>query len=704
MSSPSAIVAILREAATAYYNGSGPGSIAAPTMSDDTYDALVDRLRELDPTHPYLEEVGAPPPTVGAVTLPFAMPSLDKIKPGEDRLTRFLASPSGSEKGFVLSEKLDGLSALWQPATKKLYLRGDGLVGQDISHLVDLGLKGLIQVGGKAVAVRGEIILPRAAGEPLARAWVNGVIHRKEPAAEDVAKMRFVGYEVMSPPGLTREAQFAWMTKARYEVPWWRAVALPTESILAEALQSRRIVSPYDTDGIVVGVNAVPQQESTTAKARNPKDCVAFKMPLADQSAETTIREVIWAASAQGYLIPRLRFDPVRIGAATIEFCTGHNARTIVEGGLGPGARVVIRRSGDVIPTLDRVLIAASGGPSLPPVGAEEGGATWEWNCVGGATEATAVHIRATGAETDEMVATRLHAFLKTMEIPGAGPSTATSLIAGGIRGPRALWEATSARLVELLGPKTGAALHANLRTAFTKATELQLMVASSRMPRGVGETKLTTLFGVEADPRRWVGGGMTPPAGWTGSNTSDLAARLPSGWTGSNTSDLAARLLTTLFGIEADPRRWTSALAARLPSGWTGSNTSALAARLPSGWTAASLTAFLAEFPKYEAWRAAELPFIDYPILGRGALRAEPVAATGDRQVICMTGFRDKDLETSTAAQGHTFVGAVTGKTTILLVPDGEVRESEKVKAARAKGLRIMSRSAFVSQYLGGS
>ena len=623
MSSPAAIVAILREAASAYYNGT---AAAASAMSDDNYDALVERLREIDPTNPYLEEVGAPPPEAGATPLPFAMPSLDKIKPGEDRLARFLATPSGAEKGFVLSEKLDGLSALWQPAVKKLYLRGDGLVGQDVSHLVDLGLTGLVKTGGKAVAIRGEIILPRAAGEALARAWVNGVIHRKEATAADVSKMRFIGYEVMSPSGLTREAQFTWMAKAGYEVPWWRAVAAPlTESALAAALQVRRTESPYDTDGIVVGINAPPQSESTRAKARNPKDCVAFKMPLADQSAETTVREVIWAASAQGFLIPRIRFDPVRIGAATIEFCTGHNARTIVDGGLGPGARVIIRRSGDVIPTLDRVLAAAPGGPQLP---SEEGG-SWEWHCVGGATEATAVHIRATGEETDAQAATRLHAFLKTLEIPGAGPSTATSLLAGEIRGPRALWDATPARLAELLGPKTGAALHSNLRTALAKATEQQLMVASSRMPRGVGETKLTALFGVEADPRRWVGGGMTPP----------------------------------------------------------------------TGWTTASLAAFLAEFPKYEAWRRAELPFVAYPILATAA--AKPRAHAPNTQVICMTGFRDKELESSATAAGHTFVGAVTGKTTILLVPDGEVRESEKVKAARAKAIRIMNRSTFVSQLM---
>lgn len=615
------LVTMLRRAANAYYNGGGPDD---GLMDDDTYDAAMERLRELDPTNPFLDEVGAPPPTEGAVKLPHPMPSLDKIKPGQDQLRRFLAAPAAATAGFVLSEKLDGLSALWLPATKKLFLRGDGLIGQDVSHLAPLGLGGLVKKGGAAVAVRGEILLPRSAGEALARAWVNGVIHRKAPAAEDVAKLRFVAYEVVSPKGMRRAEQIDWLRAASYELPWTRAATAAelTEQVLIDALQARRRDGTYDTDGIVVGWNTAPQSESTALKARNPKDCVAFKMPLADQSAETTVVDILWATSAQGYMIPRLQFEPVQIGAATITFCTGHNARTIVDGGLGPGARVVIRRSGDVIPTLERVVHAAPGGAALPSSG-------WEW---AGGNPATAVHIRAVGAETDEQVATRLHYFLKTLEIPGAGPSTATSLVAGGIRGPRTLWEAAPARLAELLGPKTGGALHANLRGVMGTVTELQIMLASSRMPRGVGETKLRAVLAVEPDPRRWTG--MT-------------------------------------------------------------------AAAAPTGWAAPSFTAFLAEWPAYEAWRTAELPFLPYPAVGAPSQPQPKAAPAPNAQTICCTGFRDKDMEARAVAAGHTIAAGVTGKTTVLVVPEGPMPNSEKVKTAQARGITILTRDKFIATYL---
>ena len=588
------IVKLLREASAAYYNG-GPLK-----MDDETYDGLIERLKQLDPDHPYLEEVGAP--VQGAVTLPFPMPSLDKIKPAEDQLKRFLRNPGG----FVLSEKLDGLSALWFGG--KLYLRGDGLKGQDVSHLVPLGLKGLPKCER---AVRGELIVPRSEGIPLARSWVNGQIHQKTRAVNELAKIHFVAYE-LSGSDMKRADQFKWLAANGFEVPWIRVAEAVTEEQLAAALTDRRQSSTYDTDGIVVGLNVVPRYESMATKAKNPKDCVAFKMPLAEQSAETTVRELLWAPSAQGYLIPRLRFDPVKIGGATIEFCTGHNARMILANKVGVGAKVLIRRSGDVIPKLDLVLVAAE--PSFPPAG------TWTWD----GDEATAAHIKAVGIGA-EMNAARIHRFLKELEIPGGGPATATALVEAGILGPAALWASTPEQLAKILGPKTGASLFKNLRAALDRVSELTLMNASSMMPRGVGDTKLASLFAAEPDSRKWG------------------------------------------------------------------------AVQAPTGWTSESYATFLSELPNYVEWRTKELGWIPYPILAKPKAAAKAVGG----ETVCMTGFRDKDLEVKAEVKGHKLVSVFTGKVTILLVPDGTVKESEKVKAARAKGTPILTRSQFVAQYL---
>ena len=561
------LVNTLKEAAAAYYNGQ------PLKMDDDTYDLLLERLRVLDPTNPYLETIGAPSST--PTPLPYPMPSLDKIKPGQDTLARFLQNGP-----FVVSEKLDGLSALWIPAQKKLYLRGDGVDGQDISNLATgLGLKG-------SGVVRGELVVPRSVVNTLARSWVNGVIHRKD-AVDDLRKIHFVAYDLLE-PAMPRSKQFEWLRAAGYEIPWWETVKDLNEDYLKRALLARREQSIYDTDGIVVGRDVIPVRT-----VKNPKDAVAFKMPLADQRAETTVRAVLWAPSAQGYLIPKLEVDPVAIGGATIRFCTAHSARNVVENKLGPGAKIILRRSGDVIPTIDTVLSGTIA--QMPDV-------AWEWQ---------GVHIRAT-EESPALTSAKLYHFLKTLGVPG-GPAGAAALVEGGITGPATLWKASATKLSELLGPKTGDTLYKALRSL--NPTELDLMVASSMMPRGVGESKLKALFAMDPDPRKW-------------------------------------RNLTT------------------------------------PGWTTESLDTLLAALPDYEIWRQGF--WIPYPILG---------VQTVQTKSICFTGFRDKALEALAVQKGFSPSSVLTGRTTILAVPD-TLKESEKTRTAVAKGIPMMTRTEL-TQYL---
>jgi NAD-dependent DNA ligase len=495
-------VDLLKSASNAYYNGE------EPIMDDDTFDALVDQLREKDPKNPFLKTVGSPPQE-GVVKLPALMPSLEKIKPGESTLTRFL----NLSRDYVISEKLDGLSALWCPATKGLFLRGDGVNGQTISHIAP-SISSLVP-SGEPWIIRGELVLRKDAvglGTTPARTVINGLVHKSSPDPALLSQVKFLAYEVISPPGMKRSAQFVWLQGEGFMVPWWMGVR-PTEENLKELFTVRRASSAYDTDGIVVGIDRIPIKTLTSPKP--PKDCVAFKMPVSDQSAITTVEEVIWAPSAQGYLIPRIRIQPVQIGGARIEFCTGHNARTIVDKGIGPGAQIKVRRSGDVIPTLDSVLLGVNG--SLPT------GYDWEWvsgatasgaTVSGASTEAT--HIRLVGESPDQL-ASQLHLFAKTIDIPGLGPANCKALIEAGITAPATLWSQTPEQLAKVLGPKSGPTLHTNLRNKLLNPalTELTLLVASNKMPRSTGETKLTALLLAEPNMSKWVTM-TTVPQGWT--------------------------------------------------------------------------------------------------------------------------------------------------------------------------------------------
>lgn len=626
------LVRQLTKAAEAYYE------TGTPIMTDDKYDDLRDKLEAIQPDHPFLKTVGAVVRSGAVVSLPVPMPSLNKIKPGTGAVANFVRQTRSStgEDSWVLSEKLDGISALWIPAERKLYLRGNGLVGQDVSHLIGLGIQGLPVKLEKGLRVRGELLIRKADVPPntIGRSLVNGILHQTDADPAEVKKIRFLGYEISSGKEMgTREEQMDRLKKMRYEVPWWTVVS-PTldEDILEKALKGRREKSEYDIDGIVVGENSVPEWHSWTEKGgalRNPKDQVAFKMVLSDQCAETKVVAVLWGLSYQGYYIPRLEIEPVRVGGAIISYVTAHNARNVVEKGIGIGARIRIRRSGDVIPTIDAILVPVK--PSMPPEG------TWEW-CEGGS-----VHICATKtADSSELKESRLRHFASTLEIDGLGPGLVKKMVVAGVDTPKKLVAATSEALSAIVGKKTGVSIAEGLRKALESITEKQLMIASGSMPRGVGETKLDALLRVEPDPRKW----------------STTMGRIE-GW--------SKESLEAFLAAYSQYETWRKSEFPGIPYPILGT-------------------------------RVTAMPVTAMPVAMMATAAPAP-GPTVQKGLVCFTGFRDVALEKKLIAAGYGIADTVTKKTTVLVIPDAG-SESGKVEKARAAGIPIRKLSEFLQEY----
>jgi NAD-dependent DNA ligase len=596
------IVRRLREASDIYYN------TGKPSMGDDAYDALREQLEDLDPENAFLKEVGAPPKDK-AVKLPFIMASLNKIKPATGAVSAYVAK--ATQKTWVLSEKLDGISALWYNG--RLYLRGDGLNGVDVTIFAP-HIQGLKATGD--MAIRGELITPRGVVVgTLARSWVNGQLHQKVPIPDELRKIRFVAYEIVN-QALAPSAQFTALKKAGFFVPWTLLVAgeLGDEK-LSSKLVERREKSEYDTDGIVVSENIFVENPKTV---KNPTHKVAFKMLLGDQCAETTIRVVEWNPSAQGFLIPRLQIEPVVVGTARIEFVTAHNARFVKENKLGPGAKIMIRRSGDVIPAVERVIQSCAEA-AMPT------GFAWKW--LGGAEDAAHIILDTTKTTEvpKEVLQARLVLFAKTLDIAGMGPGIATKLVDAGLTTPGKVMAAGETKLCEAVGKGNGAKLWTQLVALPGKITESQWMVASSVLPRGIGETKLKVLFEAEPDPRKW--------------------STLP----------------------------------------------------VSAGWSADSLAELLKTLGPYAEWRAKETPHIPYPILPAVAVAA--VAAVPQKGTVCFTGIRSKDLESKLETAGWKIVDTVSSKTNVLVIPDGKLEATGKVKKAQDLGtVRILEISAVAA------
>ncbi len=479
----------LLAAKRAYFSGGDSG------LTDAEYDQLEAAVIRESPEAAAAADATGWTPTAaeGAVELPSLMPSLDKGKPGEDLLAKFL----GANAAIIVSEKLDGISALWDTETGRLYNRGDGVTGTDLTPFVPF-IKGLIRSTAAGRLIRGEIMLRKADASPdtPSRSQVNGCLHRA--AGEVELPLRFIAYQVCSEAAKPRLQQFKELAAAGFELPYWTTLKQPTEDQLGALLQGRKSTSAYDIDGLVLG-NALAKPaaaEKRNGVAVKPKDCIAFKMPLTEQQARTKIVAVEWNCTRFNVYAPRIQVEPVRIGGALITYVTGHNAKFMVENGLGVGAEVTVLRSGDVIPIIYQVHKRVE--PELP---------SDEW-------DATNTNVLAT-EESAEQQARHLENALVVLGVDGAGPAAAKALVEEELTSVQDLLEMPAGTLAAILGPGKGPQLRERLHAAIAAAPLQTLVLASKEAPKGMGRSKLAKLLQAYPDCSKW-SSKLKPPAAWS--------------------------------------------------------------------------------------------------------------------------------------------------------------------------------------------
>ena len=475
------IASLLRKAASEYYKGT-------PVITDDIFDITRNYLATRDPTNPVLQEVGAP--TGAKVKLPFWMGSLDKIREDPAALEKWKARFPGK---VAVSDKLDGNSALLvysdsEPGHPRMYSRGDGFQGQDISHIIPF-IQG-VPSHNKSLAVRGELIISKenwkAKGRGAnARNAVAGVMHSKHPDKALASIVEFVPYEQLAPRAKID------LKGAGFSPVWHRVVKTSdlTMENLSKLLMARRAESPYDIDGIVIFHEA----EHNQVAGKNPSYAFAFKSILTHEEAEVIVTEVVWNSSKDGYLKPLVYFPPVTLAGASIQKATGFNAQFIETNKIGPGSRLIIIRSGDVIPHIHKILsAAASGGPSLP----DQSKTPWEWN----ATHVDAVLKNVSAAA--EVIVKRMEYFAAKLEMKGVGEGIVKRMYDGGIDSIPKMLKVTEADLVKLDGfqAKSAAKVVKEIREAVARADCLTFMHASNLFGRTIGSTKLKII--VSAFPK----------------------------------------------------------------------------------------------------------------------------------------------------------------------------------------------------------
>ena len=470
---------MLTKANDLYYNN--PDKVV---LTDEQFDIIKEYFAEKYPSNPLLKVVGAP--VIGKkdkVVLPFPMPSMDKIKPSTNALEKWLGKYS-MPKSYVLSAKLDGTSGLYTTigGVGKLYTRGDGLIGKDITYLIPY-LRLPDAKENPDLVLRGEFVISKenfdkyfkGKGSKNARNTVAGLTN-KLVGSNDHKYVDFVGYEVMKPE-LTPQKQMELMDKSlkmstvRYEV----TTSLSNDK-LSKLLVDWRTGYKYEIDGIIVSHNKIYGDRQN----KNPEHAFAFKMVLSDQVAEAKVVNVIWTPSKDGYLKPRVQIEPIELGGVTITYATGKNASFIEKHKIGVGSIIELIRSGDVIPDIKKVVVAAKE-PLMPDV-------PYKWN-------ETHVDIMLLDKSNDITVREKnILGFFKTLEVDGVGAGVVKKLMNAGYDSVPAILRMREEDFLKLDGFKSKLAekVYKNIKKGVDDASLPLLMKASNIFGRGYGERKIT--------------------------------------------------------------------------------------------------------------------------------------------------------------------------------------------------------------------
>jgi NAD-dependent DNA ligase len=456
-----------------------------PILTDNQFDILEDFIRNKFHDNNVIKQIGAPIPVgKNKATLPYEMWSMDKIKPDTKALDNWKAKYGGP---YVLSCKLDGVSGLYttEGDHPKLYTRGDGKVGQDISHLIPhLNLPSK-KKGENGFVIRGEFIIPKMVFENKykkdfanARNLVSGIVNQKtiDEKAKDI---HFVAYEVIVPT-MKPSDQFDYLKKLDIEIVLFDKIDSNklTNELLSNLLVDWRKNYVYEIDGVIV-----IDDKMYPRKSGNPEHAFAFKMVLSDQVAESKVVDVIWSPSKDGYLKPRVQIEAIKLGGVTIEYATGFNGSFIKDNNIGVGTLVEIIRSGDVIPYIRKVVVPAEE-PKMPSV-------PYKWND-------THVDIMLEDALSDDTVKEKnITGFFRGIGVEGLSSGNISRIIKAGYDSvPKILnMKVDELKSVEGFQLKTATKIHDGIKQKIAAASLVTLMSSTNIFGRGFSEKKIELIM-----------------------------------------------------------------------------------------------------------------------------------------------------------------------------------------------------------------
>lgn len=374
------------------YHGYRYYVLDTPVISDQEYDVLYRRLKELEEQYHYVlpdsptQRVGAPPvDKFRKVSHTQPMLSLDnafsygELEEFDRRVRRLLDTDDDVE--YTIEPKYDGLAielTYRDGLLASASTRGDGYTGEDIKNNVmtirSIPLK--IASDGpvpREIDIRGEIYMNlddfrrlnrerEEKGEPPfanPRNAAAGTVRQLDPSITASRRLYLVCYGIGSFEGAAIDSQVAlteWLKESRFATPAIFIVTKGVERVVraVKGIEAKRDSLPFETDGAVVKVNAFSLQRELGVKTREPRWAMAYKFQA--HQATTIIRDIGGSVGRTGVITPYAVFEPVKVGGVTVSRSTLHNWDEIERKDIRIGDTVVIERAGDVIPHVVAVI------------------------------------------------------------------------------------------------------------------------------------------------------------------------------------------------------------------------------------------------------------------------------------------------------------------------------------------------------------
>ncbi|MGI4871531.1 MAG: NAD-dependent DNA ligase LigA [Janthinobacterium lividum] len=361
-------------------------------VSDQEFDALLAELNQLEKAHPGLALPNSPTQRVGGtITKQFAtaqhrypMLSLgntyseDDLREFDERVQRGL---EGAPYRYVCEQKFDGVAMSLSYENGELsqgVTRGDGTRGDVVTANVRTirPLPLHLHAGFPAdVEVRGEVFMPNQVfddlnqereqnGEALLanpRNAASGALKLQDSAAVAARRLNFYAYSVLTPGRHFSSHSEALEAAAAWGLPvsptWQRCQGIEEVLAYIHEWAQKRFTLPVNTDGIVIKVDDLRQQDQLGLTAKSPRWAIAYKFPAA--AARTRLREIIYNVGRTGAVTPVALLDPTPLAGTIVKRASVHNANQIALLDLRLGDMVFVEKGGEIIPKITGVDLAA---------------------------------------------------------------------------------------------------------------------------------------------------------------------------------------------------------------------------------------------------------------------------------------------------------------------------------------------------------